>query len=168
MFSTVRGFVCATTELLTQASRLVMLDVVRIIFRRLPDLPPSVPPPESAALHPLRAGAPSIQAGNLTMQMEELASQGARQAADGGAATPEGATNGGSTAAGAAGGAQGEEEALLAGEPEMGDAADVDGLPPLGQQPPPCMIRMAQQCMRTGARQEHVLCPPGAGGGAHW
>ena len=122
---------CASTELLTQASRLVMLDVVRIIFQRLPELPPSVPPPESAALHPLRAGAPHIQAGNLTMEQEE--------AADGGAVTQGGAVNGGATAGDAASGhgdEQGEEEALLAGERQMGGAADPSGLPPLGQQPP--------------------------------
>jgi hypothetical protein len=77
---------CGATELLTQASRLVMLDVVRIIFRRLPDLPPSVPPPESAALHPLRSGAPVIPVGALTLELEPSmpgAAAAGQQPADG-------------------------------------------------------------------------------------
>ena len=55
-------------ELLTQASRLMMLDIVRIVFARLPDLPPSAPRPDSDALHPLRNGPPAIPAGESLIE----------------------------------------------------------------------------------------------------
>lgn len=105
-----------------------MLDVVRIIFQRLPDLPPSIAPPESAALHPLRGGAPHIEAGTLTMQREEFSTEGApqSQSADGVAAPSNSAESGGGMA--------GEGEPLLSSEPGNGDAAAMDGLPPLGMQ----------------------------------
>lgn len=104
-----------------------MLDVVRIIFQRLPNLPPSVPPLESAALHPLRGGVPHIQAGNLTMHREDASTQGApqleQQSGDGVVAASGSADSGGATA--------GEGEPLLTAEAQSGDAA-MDGLPPLG------------------------------------
>lgn len=104
-----------------------MLDVVRIIFQRLPDLPPSIAPPESAALHPLRGGAPHIQAGNLTMQREEVSSEGAPQlqSADGVVVAHSAESGGGVT---------GDCEPLLSTEPGNEDAAAMEGLPPLGMQ----------------------------------
>ena len=65
------GFKCrfrCRAELLTQASRLMMLDIVRIVFARLPGLPPSAPRPDSDALHPLRNGPPAIPAGESLIE----------------------------------------------------------------------------------------------------
>lgn len=110
--------VCAA-ELLTQASRLVMLDVVRIIFRRLPDLPPSAPPPESAALHPLRSGAPHMAAGSLTLERDPTADAApdAAQQRPGGLAAGLPGSDGGSEAA--LGGEAGREAAGAAEQPAL-------------------------------------------------
>ena len=45
-----------------------MLDIVRIVFARLPGLPPSAPRPDSDALHPLRNGPPAIPAGESLIE----------------------------------------------------------------------------------------------------
>ncbi len=46
----------------------MMLDIVRIVFARLPGLPPSAPRPDSDALHPLRNGPPAIPAGESLIE----------------------------------------------------------------------------------------------------
>ena len=129
-------------ELLTQASRLVMLDVVRIIFQRLPGLPPSIAPPESAALHPSRGGFPHIQAGNLTMQ-REVSSEGSPQLQ-----SADGVVVAHSNSAESGGGVTGEGEPLLSTEPGNGDAAAMEGLPPLGM----------QHCLGIGAAEGSSVC----------
>ena len=45
-----------------------MLDIVRIVFARLPSLPPSAARPDSDALHPLRNGPPAIPAGESLIE----------------------------------------------------------------------------------------------------
>jgi len=72
----------------------MMLDIVRIVFARLPGLPPSAPRPDSDALHPLRNGPPAIPAGESliehspaepdTGQQQQQQSNGEPSAAPGG------------------------------------------------------------------------------------
>lgn len=144
--------VLCAAELLTQASRLVMLDVVRIIFRRLPDLPPSVPPPESAALHPLRSGAPHIPAGNLTLELDPAADgpPGAgQQPTDGQPAGLPGAEGGGEAVVGSDAKDPAGPGEQAAGAAAAADSAGLDSTAAAGVQPP--VVRCFRRAVCSGS-----------------